>query len=71
LNVEGEASVLGKSTGSDLDRGKATYPSLLGLDESKKRAKELVEMAVDALSIAGPQADPLREIAWFTLSRAY
>ena len=71
LNAEGKAVLLGKKTGSDLSKGKATYPSLLGLEESKRRAKELVESAVDALSPFGPEADPLREIARFIIAREY
>jgi len=71
LNVEGEAALLGKKTGSDLSRGKATYPVLLGLEESKRRAKELVELAVKAIESFGPEAEPLQEIAWFILSREY
>jgi geranylgeranyl diphosphate synthase, type II len=71
LNVEGKASLLGKKTGSDLSRGKATYPSLLGLEESKRRAKDLVELAVEAIRSFGPEAEPLREIARFILSREY
>jgi geranylgeranyl diphosphate synthase type II len=39
LNVVGEKAKLGKSTGSDADRGKATYPSLFGLERSKGIAK--------------------------------
>ncbi|MDP2969743.1 MAG: polyprenyl synthetase family protein, partial [Deltaproteobacteria bacterium] len=45
LNVEGKAELLGKSTGSDLFKRKATYPSLLGIEESKRRAAELMESA--------------------------
>jgi geranylgeranyl diphosphate synthase type II len=71
LNVEGKTALLGKKTGSDLSRGKATYPVLLGLEESKRRAKELVELAVKAIESFGPEAEPLREIAWFILSREY
>jgi geranylgeranyl diphosphate synthase type II len=71
LNVEGKAALLGKKTGGDLSKGKATYPSLLGLEESKRRAKELVELAIDALSPFGPKADPLREIAGFIIAREY
>jgi geranylgeranyl diphosphate synthase type II len=71
LNVEGKAMLLGKKTGSDLSKGKATYPSLLGLEESKRRAKKLVESAIDALSPFGPEADPLREIARFVIAREY
>jgi geranylgeranyl diphosphate synthase type II len=71
LNVEGEANLMGKKTGSDLSKRKATYPSVLGVEESKKRTKELVRLAVDALQPLGPEADPLREIARFVASREY
>ncbi len=71
LNIEGDAAALGKSTGSDRSKGKATYPSVLGLGESKKKARELVESAVDTLSLLGQEADPLREIAEFIISRGY
>jgi geranylgeranyl diphosphate synthase, type II len=71
LNVEGKAALLGKKTGSDLSRGKATYPSLLGVEDSKRRARELVEFAVDAIHSFGPDAEELRKIAWFILSREY
>jgi geranylgeranyl diphosphate synthase type II len=71
LNVEGKAALMGKKTGSDLSKGKATYPSVLGVEESKKRARELVHLAVDALKPLGPEADPLREIARFVVAREY
>ena len=71
LNVEGEAALLGKNTGSDLSRGKATYPSVLGMEESKKKGRELVEISVDALKQFGSEADPLREIARFVAAREY
>jgi geranylgeranyl diphosphate synthase type II len=71
LNVEGDVVLLGKKIGSDLSKKKATYPSLLGLEESKKRAKELVTSAVEAIRSFGSEAEPLREIAWFILSRDY
>lgn len=69
LNVEGKATALGKSTGTDLSRGKATYPSLLGVEESRRRARELVELGVESLKPYGPEADPLREIARFIIAR--
>jgi geranylgeranyl diphosphate synthase type II len=71
LNVEGKSHSLGKSTGTDVSKGKATYPSLFGLEESKKRAKELVGLAVEALSPFGSEADSLREIARFIVVREY
>jgi geranylgeranyl diphosphate synthase type II len=71
LNVEGNPDVLGKNTGTDAERRKATYPGVLGLQESKCRGVELVEGAVEALSRFGPEADPLREIARFIVAREH
>jgi geranylgeranyl diphosphate synthase type II len=71
LDVVGKAEVMGKSTGSDLPKKKATYPALVGVEESKKRARELIDLAVEALHLFGPEADPLREIAGFIVAREY
>jgi len=69
LNIQGKPELLGKTTGSDLRRKKATYPSLFGLEESKRKAEELAESAVQSLTLFGGEADPLREIAWFIVKR--
>jgi geranylgeranyl diphosphate synthase type II len=69
LNVEGKAELLGKSTGSDLFKRKATYPSLMGIEESKRKAAELMESAIDLLSRFGPEVEPLKEIARFIILR--
>lgn len=45
LNETADEQSLGKAAGSDRQRGKATYPSVFGLDESKHRAIQLVEAA--------------------------
>lgn len=71
LNIEGHFPKMGKAIGSDANKKKATFPGLLGLEESKKRAKELVESAILSLKRFGPEADPLREIAWFMILREY
>lgn len=71
LNVEGEFSQLGKSTGSDVIKRKATYPGLLGVEESRRIAKELIKSAIESLISFGPEVDPLRKIAWFMISREY
>jgi geranylgeranyl diphosphate synthase type II len=63
--------LLGKNTGSDLPKKKATYPALLGIEESKRRARELTDLAIDALRSFGEQADPLRGIARFIIARDY
>jgi geranylgeranyl diphosphate synthase type II len=71
LNIVGKTDLLGKKTGSDLSKGKATYPSLFGLDESKNKAKELMTSALHGISSFGPEADLLREIARFIVLREY
>ncbi len=50
LDVTGTRQEMGKSTGKDHVRGKATYPALLGLTESKERARELIDRALASLS---------------------
>jgi geranylgeranyl diphosphate synthase, type II len=69
LDVEGTTEELGKDAGSDQARGKATYPALVGLEASKARARELVEMALEALSSFDERAEPLRAIASYIVKR--
>lgn len=69
LDVEGSTKDLGKATGGDAKKGKATYPSLMGVAESRRLANELVERAVSALSGFGERAEPLRAIAGFITAR--
>lgn len=69
LDVEGDASTVGKATGKDTNAGKATFVSLLGLDEAKRRASQLVESASDALSVYGDDANVLRATAAFVIAR--
>jgi geranylgeranyl diphosphate synthase, type II len=69
LDIEGTTEEIGKDAGSDEARGKATYPAVVGIAEAKKRAAELVEMALDALSVFDEKADPLREIARYIVYR--
>jgi geranylgeranyl diphosphate synthase type II len=69
LDLEGTTEQIGKDAGSDLERGKATYPAVLGINESKMHASELVKDALDALSGFDEKADPLREIARYIVNR--
>lgn len=69
LNEEGDPARLGKAVKTDQARGKATYPGLFGVEQSRDRLKSLVDQAVEALGVFGPGAEPLRAIALYVASR--
>ncbi len=69
LNVTGDPELMGKATGTDSALNKATYPSLLGLEESKEFAEELIEKSLSELKNFGKEADPLRAIAGYIIER--
>jgi geranylgeranyl diphosphate synthase type II len=71
LDEIGDSDVLGKSAGSDQEAEKATYPKVFGIEESRKLARGLVNSALEELSGFGPNAEPLRSIAQFILSREF
>lgn len=70
LNVVGDSATLGKTAGSDAERGKATYPALIGLVSSRDRARELKDLALGALEPLGEKAEPLRAIARYIVERS-
>jgi geranylgeranyl pyrophosphate synthase len=69
LDVEGDAAVLGKTTGADAALSKPTYPSTVGLPAARDRARDLRDRAIQALSPLGPRSGPLVELAQFVVSR--
>jgi len=69
LDVEGSAAEMGKNTGGDEKKGKATYPAIIGLDESRTRATELVDLALSSLEAFDEKAEPLRAIARYIVAR--
>ncbi len=69
IDVTGDANAAGKAVGKDAAAGKATFVSLLGLDAARARAQALVETACDALSPYAEDADSLRALARFVISR--
>ena len=56
LDVEGSADRTGKRVGKDAVRGKLTYPGLLGVEESRRRADRLCREAREQLAPFGPAA---------------
>ena len=71
LNVEGDAELMGKSTGSDAAQEKATYPTLHGLDASKEMARDAVVEAIGALSGFPGGAPALAALAQFIVLRRF
>lgn len=69
LDIEGDPEKAGKRLGKDQEAGKATYVSLLGLDGAKKRAKDLIDEACDAISPYGSNAENLASAAKFVIAR--
>ncbi len=71
LNVEGDPAVLGKAVGTDETRSKSTYPSILGLEESKAMAENIVTNALKALENFDSRSDPLRAVANYIIEREW
>lgn len=69
LDETGDAETMGKGVRKDSVRGKATYPSLLGLKESRLKAETLVDRAIEAVSTFGEAANPLKTVAEYVIRR--
>ena len=69
LDVTASSEVLGKTAGKDLIADKTTYPKLLGLDESRKRADLLVAKAKNALDPWPEKSKPLLALADYITNR--
>ena len=71
LDVTQSSETLGKSAGKDAAAEKATYPAVVGLEESRKAAKRLTEEAHRSLQAFGRKSDVLHGIADYLLDREY
>jgi geranylgeranyl diphosphate synthase, type II len=69
LDITATNEELGKTAGKDLTAQKATYPSLWGIEESRRQAQQLVEAAKAALAPFGAKALPLIAIADYITER--
>lgn len=69
LDIEGDEKLLGKRVGSDLDNDKSTYPSLLGISESKKIVENLIEEAKTSLEVFDSDAEFMNALADFIRDR--
>ena len=69
LDVQGDEAKLGKRVNKDHGLGKWTYPGLLGLEGSRRHARELADEAVMALAPLGDRGARLRALALDLLER--
>jgi len=69
LDETGSAAEMGKGTGKDHMRKKATYPSVWGLQLSRTKAAEALNRSLAAIASLGEAAEPLRELARKALER--
>src|SRR5437016_3433857 len=69
LDVTKTSEQLGKTAGKDVASEKATYPALFGLEESRKKADELLRTASKALDLFEARGDVLRNVARFLVER--
>jgi farnesyl diphosphate synthase len=70
LDVEGETQVIGKSAGADQRMGKATWPSVFGMEESRRHCRELLDAALKEIEPFGESGILLRTLARFIIERA-
>ncbi len=69
LNVEGDPKIMGKAVGTDKNRKKSTYPSIMGINKSREFAEKLAGNALQSLDGFDNRSDPLRAIAGYIIKR--
>ncbi|MFE4106428.1 geranylgeranyl diphosphate synthase CrtE [Almyronema epifaneia] len=71
LDITSTQEELGKSIGKDMQAQKVTYPSIWGIDESKRQAQKLVEDAKQELQVFGDRRRPLAALADYITARTH
>lgn len=69
LNVIGDQQIMGKHQGTDEQAEKNTYTSLLGLEQSIQKTKELYQQAIEELNKIPYNSEQLRQLAGFIIDR--
>ena len=69
LDIEGDEKLMGKTLGKDKTETKSTFVTLLGLEATRQKARELGEKSKSALNIFGGKADLLLQASDFILER--
>ncbi len=71
LDEVSTTATLGKTSGADRARNKPTYPSIIGLESSKRLAEDLHRQAIDCLDTLAKNAYTLRQLAEMVVHRTY
>ena len=71
LDVTQSSEKLCKTAGKDVNSQKATYPSIYGMEKSRKEARRLTAAAHRSLAVFGAKGADLRALADFLLAREY
>jgi len=69
LDATGKTEMLGKKTKADASKGKATYPKVLGVGESKRIARKLLEEAEAELRVFSGDGQILKELTGHMINR--
>lgn len=69
LDVLSDTATLGKAAGADRERGKPTYPAILGVGASQEEVRRLHAEAMESLEPLGNRADALRGVTDWLLAR--
>ncbi len=69
LDIVGEQDRMGKSVRKDSEHGKLTYPSVVGVEQSRERARGLIEHACRSIAVFGSRGRRLEALAQFVLER--
>jgi geranylgeranyl pyrophosphate synthase len=69
IDIESSSKESGKPQGSDILKEKVTYPSLVGLKESKRISQRLAEEASDIISPLGIKGNDLKDLAFYLVNR--
>lgn len=71
LDIIGDETKLGKHVGSDIENHKSTYPSLLGIEKSKKIARDLIIEAKSNINDLSNENEFLDGLATYIIDREY
>ena len=69
IDIESPSTLSGKDQGSDVENDKLTYPSIVGIENSKVRAVDLAEEAKEKLLLLDKNTDNLCKLADYIVSR--